>query len=412
MSSSPPAPPRRACAPGAMGSPGGWPAATPSLPRPLRFHAAPRRSISRRGRRPRSATPRGSSGTPSSGHCAAAASSASWTASSEASTRVALHQRAEDLRRQRAQQVLEPAPALTSPPRRRRHHRPHLHRREPRRSATAARSRPRAPATRTRRSRYPPRCSFASANGPSVMAGTPLPTRTVRVFAGSASASPPTSSPDGLSSAIIASISAISSAPPSPMNAHACRRCRRSASCTSWRDPRAPSSRGWCHPPWSEPSLIRSRFALRFCASLGTSRGSVAPPSRRRSCGWKQVPVGHARSTPRGASGPRGASSTIGPPSPLSITHVRQPGCSRSAATMSRGSAAAAAPPPGARRGRRPPTNGAIHALCSPRNPRLTLAPCPPRSPPRSDQQSHPRPVLGAAAGGRPPPASRRGWRR
>src|SRR6266511_3244250 len=43
-------------------------------------------------------------------------------------------------------------------------------------------------------------CSLASANGPSVIAGTPSRTLTVLVLEGSASASPPTSSPDSVSS--------------------------------------------------------------------------------------------------------------------------------------------------------------------------------------------------------------------
>ncbi len=50
---------------------------------------------------------RGSSGTPSRGHCAAAAISASWTASSAArEVAEAPHDRAEHLRRELAQQVL------------------------------------------------------------------------------------------------------------------------------------------------------------------------------------------------------------------------------------------------------------------------------------------------------------------
>src|SRR6266702_6368959 len=61
-------------------------------------------------------------------------------------------------------------------------------------------------------------CSLASANGPSVIAGTPSRTLTVLVFEGSASASPPTSSPDSVSSWMIASTSPISSAPCSPKN--------------------------------------------------------------------------------------------------------------------------------------------------------------------------------------------------
>ena len=49
----------------------------------------------------------GSSGRPSRGHCCAAASSASWTASSHGvEVAVAPDERAEDLRHQRAQQVL------------------------------------------------------------------------------------------------------------------------------------------------------------------------------------------------------------------------------------------------------------------------------------------------------------------
>src|SRR6266536_456872 len=61
-------------------------------------------------------------------------------------------------------------------------------------------------------------CSLASANGPSVIAGTPSRTLTVLVLEGSASASPPTSSPDSVSSWMIASTSPISSAPCSPKN--------------------------------------------------------------------------------------------------------------------------------------------------------------------------------------------------
>ena len=59
---------------------------------------------------------------------------------------------------------------------------------------------------------------MASANGPSVMAGTPSTTRIVLVFEGSASASPPTSSPDSVSSFMTASTSAISASPSSPRN--------------------------------------------------------------------------------------------------------------------------------------------------------------------------------------------------
>src|SRR6266498_4808934 len=61
-------------------------------------------------------------------------------------------------------------------------------------------------------------CSLASANGPSVIAGTPSRTLTVLVLEGSASASPPTSPPDSVSSWMLASTSPISSAPCSPKN--------------------------------------------------------------------------------------------------------------------------------------------------------------------------------------------------
>ena len=62
-------------------------------------------------------------------------------------------------------------------------------------------------------------CSLASANGPSVTAGTPFRTRTVFAFDGSARASAPTSSPDSVSSPIRASTSPISSSPASPKKA-------------------------------------------------------------------------------------------------------------------------------------------------------------------------------------------------
>src|SRR6266516_563136 len=61
--------------------------------------------------------------------------------------------------------------------------------------------------------RKPPKCSFASANGPSVTAGTPFLTRTVFVFDGSASPAPVTNSPDSASSFMIVSTSPISAAP-------------------------------------------------------------------------------------------------------------------------------------------------------------------------------------------------------
>ena len=78
--------------------------ALPVSPRAARF--ATGRSAA--ARRSGSATPRGLSGTPSRGQCIAAASSASWTASSACvEVAVPARERAEDLRRELAQQVLD-----------------------------------------------------------------------------------------------------------------------------------------------------------------------------------------------------------------------------------------------------------------------------------------------------------------
>src|SRR5690606_5844974 len=124
-------------------------------------------------------------------------------------------ERAEDLRREGAQQVLDV--------RRFRHGRRHIS--VPDRSMTALTSiRPpyrtsgQRDAISTARSTdsqstamYPAKCSLASTNGPSVTTGRPSFSRTVLAVDGSASASPPTSSPDSVSSFMIVSTSPKSS---------------------------------------------------------------------------------------------------------------------------------------------------------------------------------------------------------
>src|SRR5690606_28640734 len=124
-------------------------------------------------------------------------------------------ERAEGLRREGAQQVLDV--------RRFRHGRRHIS--VPDRSMTALTSiRPpyrtsgQRDAISTARSTdsqsiamYPAKCSLASTNGPSVTTGRPSFSRTVLAVDGSASASPPTSSPDSVSSFMIVSTSPKSS---------------------------------------------------------------------------------------------------------------------------------------------------------------------------------------------------------